>query len=201
MNTFEISFIFVRQDKIEASLRQQIIACISYLFFPPLKVVFYLRQNLIEKPRFLWITWRQIITTHTLRASKHFSQKACNSKYTIFGMFYQTNLSEGKDFSISLLLLSILPIKHSLFLKEDSRARYSQLKPNPASLPSTLASCSHLSLSQCITVLGSPVSLPSWTQCSDLILSLYFEHLCILITSQSETLHSTCRYVFAEWIN
>ena len=32
--TFEISFIFVRQDKIEGSLRQRIIACILYLFFP-----------------------------------------------------------------------------------------------------------------------------------------------------------------------
>ena len=53
MSTFEISFIFVRQDKIEGSLRQRIIACILYLFFSPLKVVFYLGQNLIEKPRFL----------------------------------------------------------------------------------------------------------------------------------------------------
>lgn len=34
MNAFEISFIFVRQDKIETSLRQQIIACTLYVFSP-----------------------------------------------------------------------------------------------------------------------------------------------------------------------
>lgn len=50
MNTFEISFTFVRQDKIETSPGQQIMACISNLLFPPLKVVFVLGQNLIEKP-------------------------------------------------------------------------------------------------------------------------------------------------------
>lgn len=45
-------------------------------FFPPLKVVFFLGQNLIEKPRFLWITWRQIIIAHTFRASKHLNQES-----------------------------------------------------------------------------------------------------------------------------
>ena len=45
-------------------------------FFPPLKVVFYLGQNLIEKPRFLWITWRQIIIAHTFRASNHLIQES-----------------------------------------------------------------------------------------------------------------------------
>lgn len=45
-------------------------------FFPPLKVVFFLGQNLIEKPRFLWITRRQIIIAHTFRASKHLNQES-----------------------------------------------------------------------------------------------------------------------------
>lgn len=76
MNTFEISFIFVRQDKIEASLRQQIAACMGYIFFSFTKKLFFLGQHLIGKLRFLWVTRRQIIITYTFIASKHVSQES-----------------------------------------------------------------------------------------------------------------------------
>lgn len=81
VNTLEISFIFVRQDKIEASPgatnnSMHIISFFSFFYFPQLKVAFLLGQNLIEKPRFVLIAWRQIITVHTFRASKRLSQES-----------------------------------------------------------------------------------------------------------------------------
>ena len=128
MNTFEISFIFckTRQNWNIPQTSNNSMHIIS--FFLSRKVVFFLGQNLIGKPRFVINLKASYYSSHLQSFKASHPKKIDNPKYTIFAMLCQKNLSAGKDFSISLSVLSIMPIKHHPLLQRGNRAQCSQLK-------------------------------------------------------------------------
>lgn len=117
-------------------------------------------------------------------------------------MLYQTNLSAGKEFSISLLLLSIVPIKHQPLLKGASRAGGSQLNQIQPACRWPWHSVHHITV---LSVLQSYIysSLFHAELRVQTIPFLCFAYHCFPATSQSEEPHSkhADMYLWDEIIN